>query len=144
MKLKISESQYSFLKNLLSEQKHNLNIDDIIKNATPYQPPKPTPTKQVVKKKPQPKKPVIVTTTTTTAPIPEPTTTTTTTVAPKPKPYFDAKTERTVNVECGLTLVGQKGVNTFERIHRTKDGEKLGDYDKSLSTRDNMLKYCKK
>ena len=53
------------------------------------------------------------------------------------------KNLRRVESQCGLTLVGQKGENTFEYIENTKTGEKLGDYDKSKSTDWNIRQFCK-
>ena len=126
MEYLITESQYHYLKQILSEQTYRVLTK------------KPTPKKPVVKKKP-----VIVTTTTTATPI----TTTTTTEIQKtiiPEPYFDKNTERAVKAECNMTFVGKKGKTTFDRIHKTSDGKFLGDYDKSLSLDFNIRKFCKK
>jgi tetratricopeptide (TPR) repeat protein len=53
------------------------------------------------------------------------------------------KNVRRVESQCGLTLVGQKGENTFEYIENTTTGEKLGNYDNTKSTDWNIRQFCK-
>ena len=103
----------------------------------------------------RPVKPVyeepVVATTATTSPVVEPIITTTTTKAIEPEktiipePYFDKNTERAVPQQmCGVTFVGRKGAGNFDRIHSTKDGKFLGDYDKSKSGEWNTKRFCKR
>lgn len=99
--------------------------------------------------KPVYEEPVVVTTTTT-SPVVEPiiTTTTTTAIEPKktiiPEPFYDKNTERAVEQYCGVTFVGKIGAGTFDRIHSTKDGKFLADYNKSKSGEWNINRFCKR
>jgi hypothetical protein len=92
----------------------------------------------------------VVATTATTSPVIEPIITTTTTTAIEPEktiisePFYDKNTERAVEQYCGVTFVGRKGAGTFDRIHSTKDGKFLGDYDKSKSGEWNTKRFCKR
>ena len=106
--------------------------------------------------KPVYEEPVVVTTKTT-SPVVEPIITTTTTTPPVitttaiepektiiPEPFYDKNTERAVEQYCGVTFVGKKGAGTFDRIHSTKDGKFLADYNKSKSGEWNINRFCKK
>lgn len=99
--------------------------------------------------KPVYEEPVVVTTTTT-SPVVEPiiTTTTTTAIEPEktiiPEPFYDKNTEKAVEQYCGVTFVGKKGAGTFDRIHSTKDGKFLADYNKSKSGEWNINRFCKR
>jgi hypothetical protein len=92
----------------------------------------------------------VVATTATTSPVIEPIITTTTTTVIEPEktiisePFYDKNTERAVEQYCGVTFVGRKGAGTFDRIHSTKDGRFLADYDKSKSGEWNINRFCKR